>query len=246
MRIVQTAVAAVLMGAFGPPQLQAQAPSPATPAAQQPGPPVAQPAPPAGQPVPQKPVPGGPPVPTPILPPVAATSLARSFAAKAGLLFSAVRPERVLDFETVIGLLQDALEKSTDPAVRAQASGWRVFKATEPGPNGTVMYVFVVDPAIPGADYGLGRILSDAYPDRIMEIWKLYTGALAGGGSLLNLSPVVPPPPTAATPTIAEPAAAAPGGRGAPAGRGAAPTGRGATPPTGRGAAPTRPAPPQP
>ncbi|MDO8794798.1 MAG: hypothetical protein Q7J25_09280, partial [Vicinamibacterales bacterium] len=251
MRIVQTAVAAVLMGLV----LHAQVPSPVTPTTQQPGPPVAQPAPPAGQPVPQAPVPGAPPVPTPILPPVPATPvLARSFTAKAGLLFNAVRPERVLDFETVIGLLQDALEKSTDPAVRAQANGWHVFKATEPGPNGTVMYVFVVDPAIAGADYGLGRILSEAYPDRIMEIWKLYTGALAGGGSLLNLSPVVPPPPTAATPTITEPATVIPGGRGAPAGRGAVPpagrgaappAGRGATLPAGRGAAPTRPAPPQ-
>src|SRR6185295_1719359 len=122
----------------------------------------------------------------------------------------------------------DALKKSTDPAVQAQAKGWRVFKATEPGPNMTVTYVFVIDPAIPGADYGLGRILSDAYPDRIQEIWKLYTGALAGGGSLLNLSPVEAPPATPATPTITTPTTATPGGRGTPAGRGA-------TPPTGRG-----------
>ena len=243
MRIVQTAVAALLMGLV----VQAQVPSPVTPTTQQPGPPVTEPAPPAGPTTPQTPVPDAPPVPTSLMPPVPATPvLARSFTATTGLLFNTVRPERVLDFETVIGLLQDALEKSTDPAVRAQANGWRVFKATEPGPNGTVMYVFVVDPAMPGADYGLGRILSDAYPDRIMEIWKLYTGALAGGGSLLNLSPVVPPPPTPATPTITESATVVPGGRGAPAGRGAAPAGRGATPPTGRGAAPPRPAPPQP
>src|SRR5205085_5881736 len=100
-------------------------------------------------------------------------------------------------------------------------------------------YVFVIDPAIPGADYGLGRILSDAYPDRIQEIWKLYTGALAGGGSLLNLSPVQPPPPTPATPTIGGPATAPT--TAAPAG------GRGATPATKGPAtpAPVRPAPPQ-
>ena len=57
------------------------------------------------------------------------------------------------------------------------------------------------------ADYGLGRILSDAYPDQIQEIWKLYTGALAGGGSLLNLTPVQPPPlpPPGTTPTLIVP-----------------------------------------
>ena len=231
VRIVQTAVAVLLMGVVIGPViggvLHAQVPSPVTPTTQQPGPPVAQPAPAA----PQAPVPGAPPVPTAILPPVpAAPILPRSFAAKTGLLFNAVRPERVIDFEVVLGLLKDALEQSTDPAVRAQAAGWRVFKATEPGPNATVLYVFVIDPAIPGADYGLGRILSEAYPDRIQEIWKLYTGAVAGGGSLLNLSPVEPPPATIDTPTITAPA----------------PAGRGATPPAGRGATPTRPTPPAP
>jgi hypothetical protein len=116
----------------------------------------------------------------------------------------------VVDFETVIGYLQDALEKSTDPAVHEQAKGWRVLKATEPGPNGTVLYVFLIDPAIKGADYGLGKILSDAYPDRIEQIWKLYQGALAGGGSLLNLTPVQGPPPGTLPPSPAKPAEAPP------------------------------------
>jgi hypothetical protein len=123
------------------------------------------------------------------------------------MIFNAVRPERVVDFETVIGYLQAALQTSIDPAVRAQATGWRVFKATEPGPNGTVLYVFVMDPAVAGADYGLGKILSDAYPDRIEQIWKLYQGALAGGGSLLNLTPVEGPPPDPLVPPQSKPAA---------------------------------------
>jgi hypothetical protein len=240
MKIASTAVALVLMGLA----LRAQTSPPVSPAPQQQSPalpgtapvPGTQTVPPAAQPAPQAPVPGAPPVPTPILPPVpAAPVLTRTFTATTGLLFSAVRPERAFDFETVIGLLQDALKASTDPAVRAQAAGWRMYKATEPGPNATVLYVFVIDPAIAGADYGLGRILADAYPDRIQEIWKLYTGALAGGGSLLNLTPVVAPPPTQNTPTITDPATPLPGGRGT-----------GAAPPAGRGATPARPAPPAP
>jgi hypothetical protein len=118
----------------------------------------------------------------------------RSFTTPTGLIFNAVRPDRVVDFELVIGYLQAALAASTDPTVRAQAQGWRVFKAAEPGPGGTVLYVFVIDPAVMDADYGLGRILSEAYPDRIQDIWKLYTGATTGGGSLLSLAPVQPPP----------------------------------------------------
>jgi hypothetical protein len=156
---------------------------------------------------PAQPAPGAPVVPPPTVPPVPQI---RTFAAPTGMIFNAVRPERVVDFETVIGYLQDALEKSTDPAVHEQAKGWRVLKATEPGPNGTVLYVFLIDPAIKGADYGLGKILSDAYPDRIEQIWKLYQGALAGGGSLLNLTPVQGPPPGTLPPSPAKPAEAPP------------------------------------
>ena len=141
------------------------------------------------------------------------------------MLFSAVRAERALDFEAVIGYLQSALAMSTDPMVRAQAEGWKVYKATEPGPNGTLVYVFVLDPVVPGAEYGLGRILADAYPDKITEIWKLYTTSLAGGGSLLNLNavidgkPVAPPvaAPAGVTPAPATPPGAAPPGTVPPA-----------------------------
>lgn len=117
---------------------------------------------------------------------------ARAFTANAGLLFNTVKPERTADFEKVIDYLQAALAKSNDPTIQAQARGWRVFKASEPGPNNTVLYVFVIDPAVPGADYGLGHILGEAYTDpaELQEIWRLYTNSVTSGGTLLNLVPV--------------------------------------------------------
>jgi hypothetical protein len=182
MRTAWTTLAAALIA--GAATFAQVAPPAPPPAAQQPSPaPPVSPPPPAG---------AVPVVPVPVVPPVPLG--ARTFSAPTGLIFNAVRPERVVDFELVIGYLQAAFEMSTDAGVRAQAQGWRVFKATEPGPNASVLYVFVIDPAVAGAEYGLGRVLSDAYPDRIQEIWKLYTGSLAGGGSLLNLTPVQPPP----------------------------------------------------
>jgi hypothetical protein len=117
-----------------------------------------------------------------------------------------------VDFELVIAYLQAAFAKSANPQVRAQAAGWRMYKAAEPGPNNTVLYVFWFDPTVTGSDYALGPILSDAYPEQVEQIWKLYQGALAGAGSqtLLNLTPVMPPPlPPAGTP-IAPPAATPP------------------------------------
>lgn len=122
----------------------------------------------------------------------AATSSTRTFTAPAGIIINAVRPERVADFEKLIGYLQAALASSSDATVRAQAEGWRVLKASETGPNGAVLYLFLFDPTVPNADYGLGRILAAANPDqsKLQEIWKLYTDSLATGGSLLNLTPV--------------------------------------------------------
>lgn len=153
--------------------------------------------------------PGAPPQPAPTTPAVPALVIpptARAFSAPAGVILNAVRPERTVDFELVIGYLQAALAKSASPQIRAQAAGWRMFKATEPGPNNTVLYVFLLDPAVVGGDYALGPILSDAYPDQVEQIWKLYQGALAGAGSqsLLNLTPVMPPPlPAAGAPVPA-------------------------------------------
>jgi len=164
--------------------------------------------------------------------------VARSFTTPAGLLFNTVRAERVKDFELFLGHLRLALDKATDPGIRAQARGWRMFKAAEPGPNATVLYLFVLDPVVAGADYSLGRILSDAYPDtaQLNEIWKLYTSSVVGGGSLLNLTPlmpvvppVVPPGPKTVPPAPGvKPSAVAPGAKPPAVAPGAVPPG---TPP---------------
>jgi hypothetical protein len=193
-----TLAAAIIMGVSASAQV-APAPQPQAPGPQQQAPAPQQPAAPAA---PQQ---SAPVVPPPVVPPAPAG--ARTFTAPTGVIFNVVRPERVVDFEMVIGYLQAALEKSANAKVREQARGWRMFKSAEPGPNGTVLYVFLMDPAVPGADYALGPILSDAFPDQIEQIWKLYQGALAGGGSLLNLTPVKPPAlPAPGTPPAAAPA----------------------------------------
>ena len=185
MRFTAAALAAVLIGEAAFAQVTTS-PTQTLPPAQTVPPATQGPAPAAPAPVPAP----APVVPAPVMPIVPLG--ARVFTAPTGLIFNTVRPDRVVDFEMVVGYLQEAFEKSTDTRVREQAKGWRVFKATEPGPNNTVLYVFVIDPTVPGADYGLGRILADAYPDQIEKIWSLYTGSLAPSASLINLTPVQP------------------------------------------------------
>src|SRR5262245_28100061 len=150
--------------------------------------------PPASAPGQQPPVPGQPAGPAAAGP---APVQSRTFTAPAGLIFTPVRPERVADFEKVMAYFQAALEKSTDAAVREQAAGWRIFKATETVQGGSIVYVYVIDPTVVGPDYGIGRILAEAYPNEAAQLWKLYQNAVSSGGTLMNLTPVMPvdPPP---------------------------------------------------
>ena len=150
-----------------------------------------------GQPVPGQPVPGAKPI---AAPPAPSATASRTFAAPVGLLFNTVRPDKAVDFERLVSNVRKALESSTDPALKAMAKGWHFYKATEPGPGNSVLYVAIVDPTVPGEDYGLGRVLSSGSSDTaaLQEIWKLYTNSVTAGGSLLNLSPVLEPPPVPA------------------------------------------------
>jgi hypothetical protein len=210
MHVLRAALVAGLVGAAGGMTggLALDTPGSAQPPAQtqgrQTGAPPAQPGSPApGAPAPQAPgaqTPGAADPAAPVPPPAP-----RTFTGPTGLLFNSVRPERAVDFEKFLAYLRAALDKTTDPTVQEQAKGWRVFRDTVPGPNSTVTFIFVIDPTVPDADYSMGPILAEAYPDvaQLTEIWKLYTSSVTNGGSLMNLNPVVPvPPPPLLTPPL--------------------------------------------
>jgi hypothetical protein len=163
--------------------------------------------------------PSAPPAPAP--PPgqsvVSPPPLGRVFASEQGLIFNAIRADKVADFETVLSKLRAALANSKDPVRNQQGWGWKIYKAAEPGPNGSVLYVFVMDPAVKGADYGVAKILAEAYPNEIMDLYRMYTGAFAPAGqTLMNLQPI-PALGTPVSPTTpASDGAPAAGGSAAP------------------------------
>ena len=146
----------------------------------------------------------------PAVPPPAATE--RVFAGTAGVIFNAVKPDSVKDFEMILGRLKQALAGSSDPIRRQQSAGWKIFKATEPGPAASVLYVFVMDPAVKGADYGIARILAEAFPAEAPALYRTYIASFASGQSLLNLqpAPTVPTAPETVLRPLTVPAPAAP------------------------------------
>jgi hypothetical protein len=113
---------------------------------------------------------------------------ARVFTGDAGIMYNVIKPDKTADFEMVVGKLKEALAKSTNPIRKQQAAGWRVFKQPEPLPNGNILYVFFVDPTVKDADYTVSRILAEVFPVEVQELFKVYSGAFAGGVTLANWS----------------------------------------------------------
>ena len=117
----------------------------------------------------------------------AQTAPGRVFGSDAGMILNTIKPEKTADFEIVIERLKAALSASTDPVRKQQAAGWKVFKALEPGGNNTVLYVFWINPAVKGADYTVSKILSEAFPNEVADLYQKFSGAFVGGQTMVNL-----------------------------------------------------------
>jgi hypothetical protein len=133
-----------------------------------------------------------------------AAELKLTFEGDTALWTVAIRPDKTADFERVMQRLREALMKSTDPAQRRQAEGWKVVRLSMPLPDGNIAYVHVVNPVVAGADYTVMQILYDAFPDERQMLYELYRGAFASNLALatgnvavdLGMNPPGVPPAT--------------------------------------------------
>ncbi|HEY7290502.1 MAG TPA: hypothetical protein VH583_11770 [Vicinamibacterales bacterium] len=97
------------------------------------------------------------------------------FSSDAGAILNFVKADKTADFEMIMGKIKEALAKSEKPERKEQAKGWRVFKATEPGPAGASIYVFVMDPIAKGADYSIGTLLVEGFGADGQALYKTYS-----------------------------------------------------------------------
>src|SRR3954447_2747271 len=118
----------------------------------------------------------------------AAAPAARTFASDAGMVLNFIKPDKTSDFEAVIDKLKEALAKSEKPERKQQAASWKVFKSPDPAAGGNVLYVFMIDPSVKGADYTVSTILAEAFPTEVQALYKQYAEAYASGQNFVNLS----------------------------------------------------------
>jgi len=110
------------------------------------------------------------------------------FGGDAGLILNYIKTDKAADFEAVIARLKEALQKSQAPERKQQAAGWKVFKSPEPAGEGQVLYVFVVDPVVKGADYSVSKILYEVFPTEAQDLYKKYADSYSKGQLRINLN----------------------------------------------------------
>ncbi|MDQ3069818.1 MAG: hypothetical protein M3R55_08835 [Acidobacteriota bacterium] len=111
--------------------------------------------------------------------PAAPAEPAIGFKSDSGMMFNVIKKESTADFEMVLGRLREALQKSENPQRKLQAASWKVFKATDPTPDGSIMYVFLFDDVVKGADYDPVKILSEAFPTEVNALYEKLKTAYA-------------------------------------------------------------------
>lgn len=134
------------------------------------------------------PAPAQPPAPAPAQAPTQPAAAAPAapasnpfmFGSDAAMLTFYIKADKAADFEKVIGKLHEALANSDKPERKQQAAGWKIYKAADPGPNGTVLYINFLSPTLKGADYTISKILAEVFPQEVQQLFPLYRDAFAG------------------------------------------------------------------
>ncbi len=112
----------------------------------------------------------------------------RLFPNDGAMVLNFIKPDKAADFEFVMGKLKEALAKSEKPERKQQAAGWKVFKSPDPA-GANLLYVFIIDPALKGADYQVSNIIAEGFTGaEANDILTKYAAAYAQGMNIVNLN----------------------------------------------------------
>jgi hypothetical protein len=91
-----------------------------------------------------------------------------------------VNADKVGDYEKVLATLKDSLAKSMRPEAKQQAAGWKVIKNSAPQPDGSILYVHVISPVVPDADYSITNLVYEVVtdPNERIAFYNTYRAAL--------------------------------------------------------------------
>jgi hypothetical protein len=75
-----------------------------------------------------------------------------------------VPADQAANYEQVVAKLKEALSKSEAPEAKQQLAGWKVIKNAQAQPDGSLVYVHVIN-VVPDADYSITNIVYSVFKD---------------------------------------------------------------------------------
>ncbi len=125
----------------------------------------------------------------------AAQAPTRAFSGQVGIIVNFVNSANTADYEGVMKAFSESLTSSDSAQRKQMGAGFKLYRAAEMGPNNSVIYYSLFNPAISGAEYEPITVLSDDYlsgppgnGDEVRALYADYSEALAPGGAQVNLS----------------------------------------------------------
>jgi hypothetical protein len=112
----------------------------------------------------------------------AAAQPVMNFTGGSAVVMSYVSQAGTADYERVMRAYGASLSGSENAQYNQMGSSMKIFRAAEPGPNNTVLYMWIVDPVISGANYAEAQILNDEMPDEVQDLYEALLAAMEGGG----------------------------------------------------------------
>ena len=104
-------------------------------------------------------------------------------ASRNGVVLNFVKPDHVMDFEALVAKVREA------PGL----VDWKVLRARQPAPDGSIVYVFATEQPRSEND-DLLMTLSQAFPDESLALFSRYAKACASTQKVVRFTPIVEEP----------------------------------------------------
>lgn len=99
------------------------------------------------------------------------------FPGGAGLVLNFVKADKAADWEALIGKIVEGLKASDKAERKAQASSWKIFKASEQPVKEAVLYFWTLEGAPADTEYSMVKILQELFPKEAAAMYKEYSDA---------------------------------------------------------------------
>ncbi|MPZ16511.1 MAG: hypothetical protein GEV06_01150 [Luteitalea sp.] len=106
----------------------------------------------------------------------------QTFTSDTAIIFYAVLPDKVTQFEQLMNKVKEAMQKSDNPSRKQQAEGMRLLKASKPGPDGSIQYTLIVHPVVKDTEYAPGMLVYEVFPSEANKLFGEFTSLFKEGG----------------------------------------------------------------